>query len=205
MPNKERIDRREALKRTVGACSLLPLIKELQASKLLHGPKHVHPLVPLQEDKETWTPRFFDIQQNELVTQICELIIPETDTPGAKAARVNQYIDFVLSQSDSQTQQAFLKGLHWVDGTSREQYGKNFLQLGEEQQGALLTMISADDNPSAKNEPGVRFFQDIKNRTIQGYYTSEIGLLQELGYQGNTYLAEFPGCQHPEHLNWAPK
>jgi hypothetical protein len=43
------------------------------------------------------------------------------------------------------------------------------------------------------------FFKTLKDMTIDGYYSSEIGLIQELGYKGNTFLAEFPGCQHPEH------
>jgi hypothetical protein len=44
-----------------------------------------------------------------------------------------------------------------------------------------------------------RFFKAIKNMTIDGYYTSKIGIHQELQYKGNTYLKEFKGCTHPEH------
>ena len=53
--------------------------------------------------------------------------------------------------------------------------------------------VSADDS-----DLGVRFFRLIKNLTADGYYTSRIGLLQELGYAGNTALAKFPGCDVPE-------
>ena len=45
----------------------------------------------------------------------------------------------------------------------------------------------------------VRLFRLIKNLTADGYYTSRVGLLEELGYTGNTALARFPGCAVPEH------
>lgn len=54
--------------------------------------------------------------------------------------------------------------------------------------------------PSAGGE----FFVALKQRTIEGYYRSEVGMRIELGYDGNTYLASFDGCTHPDHLTWEP-
>jgi hypothetical protein len=62
----------------------------------------------------------------------------------------------------------------------------------------MLMEISKAQSPPAPNEPQARFFKAIKEATIDGFYTSKIGI-EELGYQGNTVLDEFPGCTHPEH------
>jgi len=64
----------------------------------------------------------------------------------------------------------------------------------EEQQIALLTPLSLDPD-----SPLGRFFALVKDMTIDAYYKTEAGLKTELGWHGNTYLASFPGCDHPEH------
>nr|MBA3438345.1 gluconate 2-dehydrogenase subunit 3 family protein [Pyrinomonadaceae bacterium] len=68
------------------------------------------------------------------------------------------------------------------------------------QQTELLTEISKNERKAAKDQtPEERFFRSIKNLTIDGYYTSEVGIHKDLKYQGNAYLKEFKGCTHPEH------
>lgn len=67
------------------------------------------------------------------------------------------------------------------------------------EQTALLTIISSEDNRSLRERTGVEFFQALKELTVTGYYTSEIGMLEELGDDGGTYFDDDPGCQHPEH------
>ena len=119
------ISRRQALK-TVGAYSVAPFLTPLSGAS--------HPLVPVQEGEAGWVPRFFDGRQSETVSTICELIIPETDTPGAKAARVHEYVDFVLSEEGKDTQGAFLEGIRWVDEKSQTLFGTSFIELKPEQQ-----------------------------------------------------------------------
>ena len=189
------ISRRQALK-TVGAYSVAPFLTPLSVAS--------HPLVPLQEGEAGWVPRFFDGRQSETVSAICELIIPETDTPGAKAAKVHEYVDFVLSEEEEDAQGTFLGGIRWVDEKSRSLFGTSFTELKQEQQARVLGLISSDQDVAPADEAGVEFFKDIKTRTIEGYYTSEIGLVQELGYRGKTFLFEYPGCQHEEHQDWEP-
>jgi hypothetical protein len=75
----------------------------------------------------------------------------------------------------------------------------NFKDSSSEQQNALLVTLASEKKTAPEDQPGVEFFNSIKGYTISGYYTSEIGLIKELGYKGNSYLAEFPGCTHPEH------
>lgn len=147
-----------------------------------------------------WEPLLFDAHQNETVIALTDLIIPDTETPGAKAAEVNRCIDLFLNEEEEDVKQQFLEGLAWIDGRSLRQHGMPFIELSEEQQTALLEPLADPQNGNPADQPGVRFFQDIKDWTVFGYYTSQAGLEQELHYAGDTYHDSFPGaCHHPEH------
>jgi hypothetical protein len=63
----------------------------------------------------------------------------------------------------------------------------------------LLTRLSKEDNKDPQDRAGVEFFQVIKAMTINGYYTTEVGLRQELGDDGVLFMPQFVGCTHPEH------
>lgn len=147
-----------------------------------------------------WTPKVLNPHQNELVITLTELIIPQTDTPGAKAAKVNEYIDGVLADATSQDRESFLQGLLWIDARSEDRYRTKFVTAAPSQQIELLTILStASQPPSAEDAAGVAFFDAIKGMTVTGYYTSEIGLKEEIGDDGQMFFAEFKGCTHPEH------
>jgi hypothetical protein len=80
---------------------------------------------------------------------------------------------------------------------SRERFGKPFAESSQDQQIELLKEISKNErSPQTVEE---RFFRTVKYATIDGYYTSEIGIKKELKYKGNSFLREFTGCTHPEH------
>jgi hypothetical protein len=147
----------------------------------------------------SWKPRFLSAADAETVATIAELILPATDTPGARAARVHEHIDLVLSEEAPAVQRAFLTGLRWIDRRSRRLFGAEFTRLDPERQTALLTPLAEPGRRAAADARGGRFFDDIKRRTVFAYYTSEIGIHQELRYQGNAYLKEWPGCPHPGH------
>jgi hypothetical protein len=117
---------------------------------------------------------------------------------------VNRFIDAVLDDADPRDRTQFLRGLEWVDERSRELFGADFLTCTRDQQTALLTIVSSDKNRSLADQIGVEFFQSIKSMTITGYYTSEVGMKQELGDDGQLFFAEFKGCAHPEHGAPAP-
>lgn len=148
---------------------------------------------------QEWTPRVLNPAQNEMVVTLTELIIPETDTPGAKAARVNRFIDTVLQKAIPADRDAFLRGLAWMDQRSRALAGKDFVGASAADQTALLTRLAREEDSAAEDRIGVEFFQAIKSMTIDGYYTSEIGLRRELGDSGQLFLPQFAGCDHPEH------
>lgn len=148
---------------------------------------------------QKWAPRVLNAKQNEAVIALTELLIPETDTPGAKAARVNRFIDAVLHAAAPTDRDAFLRGLAWMDERSQTLFKKDFVGASVADRTALLTTLANDKNDAAEDRVGVQFFRAIKSMTIDGYYSSEIGLRQELGDSGQLFLAEFAGCDHPEH------
>jgi len=142
-------------------------------------------------------PRFFKAGELATVTRIADLIIPATATPGAVAAGVPAYVDSLVAAA-KQHQQTFRAGLRWLDQTSRVRHGKAFVDLTEPQQTALLTPLCEAADAGRLTGPAEKFFHAMKAMTADGYYTSRIGMTQELGFSGGAVLAEFPGCPH-EH------
>ncbi|MGH9373561.1 MAG: gluconate 2-dehydrogenase subunit 3 family protein [Vicinamibacterales bacterium] len=153
---------------------------------------------------QDWTPGVLSAQQNELVVTLTELIIPETDTPGAKAVRVNRFIDGVLKEAPAAERESFLRGLTWLDARSKALFKTDFLGASPSQQTTLLTRLSSDGNPDKEDRIGREFFQAIKSITIDGYYTTEVGLRRELGDNGQLFLPQFQGCDHAEHGGKGP-
>ena len=183
-----KIHRRDAIKTiSVGSATLFPAWK-------LSGAQSNR-----TSGSESGKQKFFTPEQDELVTVLAELIIPETDTPGARAAKVNEHIDLVLGDETAEVQQDFLDGLRWVDKQSRHRFGSTFLEASAEQQTHLLTLVSKPGPVEAELQPGRRFFGDIRRRTVFAYYTSKMGILEELDYKGKTPVPEWVGCIHPQH------
>ena len=196
------LDRRQALRKLaaggLGAATAPLWSQRLTDLALAHADPHTRQAASASA-AAAWTPRLLDAHQNATVTAISELIIPQTDTPGAKAARVNEFIDLVLFEAGPAERREFLRGLAWMDARSRELFGADFVSATPDQQTALLTILSSRANTSAGDQLGRDFFDSIKSLTVTGYYTTEIGLRQELGEDGGLFLADYPGCQHPEH------
>ena len=187
-------DRRSLLKifGAVGATCAYPF-----ASDELYGqttPPHVHPPLPAQQA----APKFFNENDFKTISRIADLIIPETDTPGAIGAGVPEYIDLVIARNADQ-QLVMADGLRWLDAQANRIAEKKFIDLTEEQQLSLLQPLceafDADRKDPARD---VQFFSLMKNLTADGYYTSKIGLIDELGYKGNMALMSFQNCV-PEH------
>ncbi len=170
--------------------SELALLAEEQAM-------HAH-LLATTPQGAAWAPTVLTPSQFETVGTLVESIIPTTETPGAKAALVDRYIDGVLRTANATTRTRFLDGLAWIDARSQALFNTTFSGATAAQQTDLLTRLAAE--PSAETDAGTQFFTAIKSMTITGYYTTEIGLRQELGDPGVLVLPSYPGCQHPEHL-----
>ena len=146
-----------------------------------------------------WAPKALTSEQNETVITLAELIIPQTETAGATKANVNRFIDAVLADASTANRQTFLDGLAWLDTQSQRDAGVPFAKASAAHQTALLTALSTNKAPSAAEQRGVDFFKAIKSLTITGYYTSEVGMREEMGDDGNMFFMEYKGCTHAAH------
>lgn len=151
-----------------------------------------------------WKPLFLDDHQNETLIVLSGLILPATDTPGAKEALVNRYIDLVLAAEKPETQRAFLNSLGYFDGESMRRYKTAFRYLPREEQDELLHAIAYTRTGSgwggdttAPPDSGHGHFEHLKQRISMAYYSSQIGA-KELGWDGAFAHGPYKGCEHPE-------
>ncbi|HWC75481.1 MAG TPA: gluconate 2-dehydrogenase subunit 3 family protein [Gemmatimonadales bacterium] len=125
-------------------------------------------------------------EQNETVATIAELIIPKTDTPGARDAGVPAFIDVMVAEwGDDDQRKMFTSGLANVDERSRASYGKDFVACTAQQQAEVLQDLDYElaRLRDTKSDTSKNFFQAMKWLTLTGYYTSEIGATSELHYR----------------------
>jgi hypothetical protein len=139
-------------------------------------------------------PVFLTSDEFALVDALSERIIPtDAHSPGARAARVADFVDLLLSEQDAEAQAQWRAGLAALDESARAGHSRPFAELDGAAQDALLAELAkSEGDPTTPLE---RFFVEAKLRTIQGYYTSEIGIHKDLRYKGNQFLAEFVGYE----------
>jgi Gluconate 2-dehydrogenase subunit 3 len=136
---------------------------------------------------------FFTKEELALIDELSEIIIPADEhSPGARAARVAAYLDRRLAQDWEQSVRTVWRdGLAVVERLSREMHGKSFLDSSMPERVAVLTRMA--QNEAKPQRPEEMFFAELKSKVVHAYYTSEIGIKQEMEYKGNTYLTEFVG------------
>ena len=149
-----------------------------------------------------WIPVFFNEHQNDTVVALSDLIIPETDTPGAKVALVNRFIDHLLSVETPETQKEFLDSLAFLNGESRKRYGKAFVYLPSERQNHLLKLMAYPHQYitwriTVSPFEGYEHFTRLKDYITRAFYNSETGM-RELGWTGNVFHSSLEGCTHSE-------
>lgn len=149
-----------------------------------------------------WTPSTMTRDQAEIVAEVCERIIPATDTPGAKDALVHRYIDeFLTNIASPEEREVFTKGLQNLQDRS-------FLKLSDADKDTMLSeMQGSASGPSdievgedlanegeanINREVANQFFQGMKQLTITGFFSSEVGAKQVLRY--DPIPGEFNGC-----------
>lgn len=141
-----------------------------------------HSLTDLSRSQSNLKLLFFTTKEKELLDQLMEMIIPADDhSSGAQAAEVSLFADLMVSTSGMEIQK------HWREGLKQMQDEARKSSLAE----ALAKSAAHEDHPTTDLE---RFFRSLKHMTVSGYYTSAIGIHQDLQYQGNKYLTAFPGC-----------
>jgi hypothetical protein len=142
-----------------------------------------------------YAPKFFPPHQYATLRMLCETILPaDADSGGAIAAGAPEFIDLLTSEN-SHFQLQLGGGLMWLDSTCEDRYGKVYLDCAPQQQKEVLDLIAYRKNAVQDQalSHGVEFFSLLRNLTSDGFFTSKIGI-QYLGYVGNSFLPEFPGC-----------
>jgi len=136
---------------------------------------------------------FFTRAELALVDELSEMIIPTDDhSPGARAAKVAAYIDAHLAEAFEEIDRTnWRQGLQLVETLAKQATGRSFLESSPEQRLALLQRMA--ERESKPDKPEELFFVELKSSVVQAYYTSEIGIKQELEYRGNTFQADFSG------------
>jgi hypothetical protein len=197
MSNDETISRRTALKILgvgVGVASAPSVLAQHP-----HPHTGVEMVSPIDEQIPS-QPHFFTPAEMTSISLMSDLIIPaDEQSPGAKAAGVPAFIDLMISESSVETKNLWRNGLAAIDQICKKEFGDSFGTLTSGRQVAVLKLISRNEYQPRRIEE--RFFIAIKGLTVDGYYTSELGIHQELRYKGNAYLKDFAGCTHPEHTS----
>ncbi len=134
-----------------------------------------------------YTLQFFTEDESHLLDQLMEMIIPADDhSPGAHEAKTNLFADLMVASSDNAIRKQWQDGLRLMRDEAK----------GSSLDEALRRAAANEENPATDL---ARFFVLLKQMTVNGYYTSTIGIHKDMEYIGNAYLGAFPECTHPEH------
>ncbi|HVN20692.1 MAG TPA: gluconate 2-dehydrogenase subunit 3 family protein [Dongiaceae bacterium] len=164
----------------------------------LEAAEYAHNMVKAEKaaaENHVYSPKYFSAHAYKTLQSLCNTIIPpDEQAKGAVEAGAPEFIDLITSENKDY-QLALGGGLMWLDSTCSDRYGKPYLDCTPEQQKEILDLIAYRKN--FKKDPslgqGIEFFNLLRKLTADGFFTSEIGI-DYLGYVGNTYLQEFPGC-----------
>ena len=191
--NSEKIGRRSILK----GLAVVPV-----SALIRQGPSHMAEILPQSEYNASasatdgaYAPKFFNSRDYATLRTLCQTIIPSDERwGGAIEAGSPEYIDLLTSESED-FQMRLGGGILWLDATCQKRYDNTFAQCSAAQQKEILDLIAytANREKDPSLESGISFFAILRDLTADGYFTSKIGI-DYLGYIGNTFLPEFPGC-----------
>jgi len=184
---------RRAVLRSLGmgavAGSVLRVIP-LKAAELAHT------LIEAEKDQPGgYAPKFFDARTYKTLQSLADTIFPpDADSGGAVEAGAPEFIDLLTSEN-AEYQAKLGGGFKGLESLCTARYGRGYLDCTAAEQKEILDLIAyrknAEQDPALKE--GVEFFAFLRNMTADGFFTSKIGI-KYLGYKGNTFLTEFPGC-----------
>ncbi len=192
------IDRREALRKT--ALLMGAAVSASALTGILQGCKAAPEL--------TYKPDFFTEDQARLISEVAEIIIPKTDTPGAKDAGVPGFIDQMLKECyKKEDQDEYLKGLAEFDAAAKAAYGDTFNECDAKQQTEFVLAQHADAIAKSKADPSMKrpFILATKELTLLGFFTSEPGATQVLQYEAvpGSYKGCIPLSEAGNGKTWA--
>jgi len=154
---------------------------------------------------ESYQPLFFSPSEYAVVERLTEIIIPSDTTPGAKEAGVAEFVDFMVAH-DTEQQYPMRLGISWLNAHCERLLGKSFMGLSETQQVSVLEPFAYKAKYREGEEDGRKFFAAIKELTVMGFYTTEIGY-KEIDNPALKFYAKSPACPHPndpEHKHLPP-
>ncbi len=178
------ITRREVLSRLAAAFAAAGAIDKLAAQE-------AHTMVhqAATSGGGTYAPKALSVPQFRTLERLTDLIIPvDGGKPGAVQAEVPAWIDSLLNVN-AELKGRYTAGLGWLDTTMQARHGSDFVGATPQQQTALLDQIAFQKNRSPELNPGIDFFILARRMTVDGFYTSPVGMRDI--YLGNTVLAEF--------------
>lgn len=190
------ISRRDILKSLAYGAAATSVLRVIPA----RAAEYAHHMVAAEKAAApagAYTPKFFSPHDYKTIQTLCQTIIPaEADSGGAVEAGAPEFIDLLASENPDY-QRILGGGLLWLDSTCSDRYDNVnvYLDCSPEQQKEMLDLIAYRKNAVANPalNTGVEFFSFLRNMTADGFFTSEIGI-KYLGYIGNAFLKEFPGC-----------
>jgi hypothetical protein len=188
------ISRRDILKSLAYGAAATSVLRVIPAQ----AAEYAHRMVAAEKaaaPAKAYAPKFFSAHDYKTLQTLCQTIIPaDADSGGAIEAGAPEFID-LLSSENPDYQRILGGGLMWLDSECSDRYGNPFLACTAPQQKEILDLLAYKRNAVANPalNPGVEFFAFLRNMTADGFFTSEVGI-KYLGYIGNTFVREFPGC-----------
>jgi hypothetical protein len=136
-------------------------------------------------DKKIRETQFLNEHELATIAVLCDIILPaNADFGSATDAGVDDFIEFIVK--DLPAHQTPLRGgLMWLDSFSNKSFGKEFIALSNEDQLKICDQIAYPKKTAPELKQGEKFFSQMRNLTLTGYYTTRMGL-DDLGYKGNT-------------------
>lgn len=197
------LDRRDALK-LIGLMAAAPTFSVACSSDDVREATRRQPeSATTQPHPDEYERRLFTDHEYETVRVLVNWIIPADDRSGsATDAGVPEFIDFILTDdllpNREEEQRAFRGGLAWIDYQCLERFEGAFVDCTEAQQQELIEAIAWPETADPEMEPGVTFFNSLRDLTASGFFSSKMGM-EDLQYRGNQYVAEWTGCPDEVH------
>jgi glucoside 3-dehydrogenase (cytochrome c) hitch-hiker subunit len=202
---KEAIPRRDALK-LLGAACAAPVLAALSPDELLAFGQGLHARLAAAPGPAVF--KTLDPHQGATVAVLVDRILPQTETPGALAVRAHEFIDLMLTEVvEAAERDRFLKGLAQLDVASRAAWGRDFvdcqaaqqvelMNAQEDEAAAAAAAVPVEMSWGRRRPPKAHFFHQLKHLTLLAYYTSEPGLVGELGFE--VMPGSYAGCPRSE-------
>lgn len=138
----------------------------------------------IDRDKQLKSVKFFNDHEMATITVLADIIIPKDDVSGsASDAKVPEFIEFIVKDIPEH-KVPMRGGLKWLDIYSFNKFEKSFVEASESQRISIIDEIAYPNKAKPEVQPGVTFFNRMRDLTASGFYTTEIGV-KDIGYAGN--------------------